>query len=262
MLCGVSVTFSTDAGTPGGRQARVPLSHTWCRKPAPIPGTGRGVPLCTHTQAVTARFARPCHLPPRDIPGLIHSVTSLVNQRHTDILARCCCRRRTARNMEESALGDENHANGRQKTERNFSYADLQFKDWPVPLSRMSRPEPYSSALSAEEPHLGTGDKCRPAGPTLPGDVQPGRGVGSKLGASISRAPFPRPRGHSMSRDLLPEADQPGLSQALPELPSLLDHPHRLSLSRPSPSREVREGSSFRTCSGPSRQRGAPREYP
>lgn len=96
----------------------------------------------------------------------------------------------------------------------------------------------------------------------VPGDVQPGRGVGSKLGASISRAPFLRPRGHSMSRDLLPEVDQPGLSQALPELPSLLDHPHRLSLSRPSPSREVREGSSFRTCSGPSRQRGAPREYP
>lgn len=38
----------------------------------------------------------------------------------------------------------------------------------------------------------------------VPGDVQPGRGVGSKLGASISRAPFPSPRGHIMSRDLLP----------------------------------------------------------
>ena len=142
-------------GQPGDRQARVPLSRTWCRKPGPIPGTGRGVPLWTHTQAVTAQFARPCHLPPRDIPDLIHSVTSLVNQRHTDILARCCCLHRTARNIKESALGDENHANGSQRTERNFPYADLQFKDWPVPLSRMSRPEPYSSALSAEEPHLG-----------------------------------------------------------------------------------------------------------
>ena len=132
--CRASMTCLAQVlGKPGDRPARASLSCTCCKKPVPIPRTG------THPQALTAQFARLCHLHRggKCLHGTFPTSStrgppSLVND--TDIFARCSCMHSTARNVKESTLGDKNHANRSQKTEKNFPYSNLQFKCWLVPL--------------------------------------------------------------------------------------------------------------------------------